>query len=128
MGPLYDPLGLSDCSAVPTRTTFSSHVDCQICRIRLALPILPHQVSPKTCCSELSSFCHEGASQVSLRHLLAFHASWYYRLFIQLLFKVDADRVALDMCIAKEMLTVILNTFICRNILFFLRVSKEGES
>lgn len=34
------------------------------------------------------------------RHPLAFHASWYYRLFIQPLFKLDADRVALDMCIA----------------------------
>lgn len=33
----------------------------QICRIRLALPILPHQGSPKTCCSELSSsFRHGG--------------------------------------------------------------------
>lgn len=62
-------------------------------------------------------FCHGGAPQVSSRHPLAFHASWYYRLFIQPLFKLDADRVALDMCIAKKikkMLTVILNTFICR--------------
>lgn len=47
-------------------------------------------------------FCHGGAPRVSLRHLLAFHASWYYRLFIQPLFKVDADRVALDMWIAKK--------------------------
>lgn len=32
-------------------------------------------------------------------HLLAFHASWYYRLFIQPLFKI---RVALDLCTAKK--------------------------
>lgn len=47
-------------------------------------------------------FCHGGAPQDSPRHPLAFHASWYYRLFIQPLFKLDADRVALDMCIAKN--------------------------
>lgn len=43
-------------------------------------------------------FCHRGAPQVSLRHPLAFHASWYYHLFIPPLFKLDADPVALDMC------------------------------
>ncbi len=47
-------------------------------------------------------FCLEGAPQVSLRHPLAFHALWYYRLFIQPLFKLDADRVALDMCKSKQ--------------------------
>lgn len=70
-------------------------------------------------------FLSRGAPSVSLGHPLAFHASWYYRLFIQPLFKLDADRVALDMCIAKKkrkkkmLMTVILNTFICRNILFY---------
>lgn len=39
---------------------------------------------------------------MSLSHPLAFHASWYYRLYIPPLFKVDADPVALDMSITKE--------------------------
>ncbi|KAG7239047.1 hypothetical protein INR49_030238 [Caranx melampygus] len=67
--------------------------------------------SPKTCCSELSSsfVAVEGGAGGDTptapplsRHPLAFHASWYYRLFIQPLFKLDADRVALDMCIAEK--------------------------
>lgn len=73
-GSLYKPSGLSDCSAVQTETRISSCWNCQICRIRLALPILPHQGSPKTCCSELSSsfVMWGGLLRPPLRHPLAF--------------------------------------------------------
>lgn len=93
---MYNPLELSDC---PSNNNLFS-VDCLICLISLALPILPHQGISKP--AALNCLLSLGAPPVSLRHLLAFHASWYYRLFIQPLFKLDADRVALDMCIAKK--------------------------
>lgn len=43
-----------------------------------------------------------GVPQVSLQHPLAFHTSWYYFLFVPLLFKLDADPVALDMCVLNS--------------------------
>lgn len=44
------------CCPVPPNKTNKEITSCVDYRIRLALPILPHQGSLKTCCSELSSF------------------------------------------------------------------------
>lgn len=74
---------------------------CAYRQIKLALPILPPFSSSG------------GVPQVSLKHPLAFHTSWYYFLFVPLLFKLDADPVALDMCVLNSSS-------------FFLRVSQEA--
>lgn len=84
----------SNCSAVPKKTS------CAYRQIKLALPILPPFSSSG------------GVPQVSLKHPLAFHTSWYYFLFVPLLFKLDADPAALDMCVLNSSS-------------FFLRVSLE---
>lgn len=76
-------------------------------------------------------FCHGWGLLTSPPDICwPFHASWYYRLFIQPLFNLDADRVALDMCISKrkkKLTTVILNTFICQNALFLEGVKRVNN-
>lgn len=71
---------------------------------------LPHQGPPKkkktTCCSELSSFSsrgEEGSFSVSPRDIRwpFTHRGTIVCLFDSL-FKLDADRIALDMCIATK--------------------------
>lgn len=129
-GPLYDPLGLLDRSAVPTNTTifFLCGLSNLSNQAGIADFCLTRDLQKKKDKKPAALNCRllfvmgVGASQVSppppsdIRW--PFHASWYYRLFIQPLFKLDADRVALDMCTTtkkkkKKMLTtVILNTFI----------------
>lgn len=99
-GPLYNPLGLWDSTTVPTTTTISSCVD----RIRLALPKLPHQGSPKKQkpaalnCRLL--FCGGGQTSPSDIRWPFTHRGTIVYLFNRFLI-LDADRVALDMCPAK---------------------------
>lgn len=95
-GPLYRPFrtvntnfflcGLSNLSNQAGITDFAS-------------PGISKKPAALNCLLLLSQW--RGGAPLS-RHPLAFHASWYYRLFIQPLFKLDADRVALDMCIAEK--------------------------
>ena len=132
-GPLSNPLGLLDGSAVPTKTIFFlcglSNLSNQAGIADFASPGISKKPAALNC---LLLFVTGELLRSPLRHLLAFHASWYYRLFIQLLFKLDADRVALDMCIAKKkkrkkkgkLMMVILNTFIYPNILFLEGVKR----
>lgn len=102
-GPLSNPLGLLDGSAVPTKTIFFlcglSNLLNQAGIADFASPGISKKPAALNC---LLLFVTGELLGSPLRHPLAFHASWYYRLFIQLLFKLDADRVALDMCIAKK--------------------------
>lgn len=102
-GPLSNPLGLLDGSAVPTKTIFFlcglSNLSNQAGIADFASPGISKKPAALNC---LLLFVTGELLRSPLRHLLAFHASWYYRLFIQLLFKLDADRVALDMCIAQK--------------------------
>lgn len=108
-----NPLGLPVGS-----TTISSCVDGGSCRIRLALPNLPHQGSPKktnlttTCCSEPSSL----VSGELLRSPPDIHWPFTHRGTVVCPFNrfliLDADGVALGVRIAtKERSTTVITKY-----------------
>lgn len=95
-GPLLQPFRTVGGPALPPpATTISSCVNCRICRIRLALPIFAspgiskkkknqQKKNPAALnCLLLLSRGSSSSSGLPPDIRWPFHASWYYRLFIQ---------------------------------------------